>query len=128
MNEVQDTLRSARKMVESGWTQFALTNGRGQFCLRAAIGLSCGAYEVIAGRVTTPRLDYAAATVAELAAHTQALRTDTRTVQLVQHLLPAGHDSIPEFNDAASTTLKDVLAVLDDAIRFEDAASKVWAS
>jgi hypothetical protein len=115
-------------MVEAGWTQFALTNGRGQYCLRAAIGLSCGAYAVINGRVTTPRLDYAAATVEELAAHTQAFRTDNRTVQLVQHLLPAGHDSIPEFNDDASTSLKDVLAVLDEAIRFEDAAAKVWAS
>lgn len=127
--EVKEVLIEARKMVIGGWTQFALSNGRGAYCLRAAIGISCGAYEVVDGRVTTPRLNYGESTAQAMADYTQALRTDTRTVQLVQHLLPAGHDnSIPTFNDAPTTTLKDVLDVLDEAIRFEDAASKVWAS
>lgn len=126
--EVIEVLIEARKMVIGGWTQFALTNGRGAYCLRGAIGVSCGAYVVIDGRVTSPRLNFAECTTKALADYTQALRADTRTVQLVQHVLPAGHDSIPTFNDAPTTTLQDVLAVLDDAIRFEDAASKVWAS
>ena len=126
--EVKEVLVEARKMVSGGWTQFALTNGRGAYCLRGAIGLSCGAYELVDGRVASPRLNYGESTTQALSDYTLALRTDTRTVQLVQHLLPAGHESIATFNDSPTTTLQDVLDVLDDAILFEDSAAKVWAS
>jgi hypothetical protein len=126
--EIKEVLLAAKQIVLDGWTQYGLTNGRGAYCLRAAIGLACGAYVIIDGRVTSPRLDFGTAKVNELQDYTLALRTDTRITELVKHVLPAGHDSIPTFNDDPETTRQDVLDVLDEAIRFEDAAAKVWAS
>ena len=123
--EVKDVLVAARKLVFDGWTQFALTNGHGDYCLRAAIGLSCGAYELIGNSVWSPRLDFSAATTDALRRYTRALITDTRAVQIVQQVLPAGHRSIPEFNDAPETSRQDVLDVLDAAILFEDSSYRV---
>lgn len=127
--ELKDVLLQARELVVKGWTQGALTNRQGDYCLQAAIGLSSGVYEIIDGRVSDIRVHYSDKTSpTPLVEYVLALRIDDRATQLVKHVLPTPYESIAKFNDSPDTTLQDVLDVLDHAISFEDAAAKVWAS
>ena len=121
MKEIQETLVAARAIVERGWAKFAMTDGEGNFCLKAAIGLACGAYEMVGKEVGMPRLDYATATGDQLRARATALRSELATMDLVRQWLPSGFDCIPVFNDDPRTGQTEVLAVLDDAILFASA-------
>lgn len=118
MNDVTTTLTAARATVEAGWSKYGLTDGRGGHCLKAAIGLASGVYQEIAGQVVMPRMDYATATTAELRARSRAFGIDSEVMEVVRQVLPVGFDSIPVFNDDPRTTKADVIAVLDDALRF----------
>lgn len=119
MNDVTTTLTAARATVEAGWNQYGLTDGRGGYCLKAAIGLASGVYREIDGQVLMPRMDYATATTAELRARSRAFSIDSEVMEVVRQFIPAGFgDSIPTFNDDPRTTKADVVAVLDDALSF----------
>lgn len=121
MTEIQETLVAARAIVERGWAKFGMTDGEGNYCLKAAIGLACGAYYLIGTEVAMTRLDYHTATADELRAHADTIRTELRTMDVVRQWLPSGFDCIPLFNDDPRTGKKEVLAVLDDAILFASA-------
>lgn len=123
MNEVLNTLAAARAIIEGGWNQHDLTDGRGNYCLKAALGLASGAYVEIDGSVTIPRLDYATATAEDYRAHAAALRTDLVTADVVRHMLPSGFECITLFNDHPRTTKVEVLAVLDEAIAWQSATA-----
>lgn len=116
MSDLQETLIAAKATVEAGWNQYGLTNGRGGFCLRAAIGLASGAYELIDGEVGIRPMFLPTDTTESLSEYFQTFRTDLAAMRLVADHLPEGFDSIPLFNDHPQTTQEDVLAVLDKAV------------
>jgi hypothetical protein len=119
--DTNETLIAARAIIERGWNKFGMTDGKGRFCLKAAIGLACGAYEMVGNEVGMPRLDYHTATNDELRARADALRAELTAMNMVRQWLPSGFDCIPLFNDDPRTGKKEVLAVLDDAILFASA-------
>lgn len=129
MKTVNETLEAARAIVEQGWNKYGLTDGHGKYCLKAAIGLACGAYEVVGGEVGIPRLDYVNCSSEELLNHADSLRAELAAVEVVRQWLPTGFDCIPLFNDDPRTGKDEVLAVLDDAILFQSAqASQVMSA
>jgi hypothetical protein len=128
MSEVLNTLTAARAIIEGGWTQHDLTDGRGNYCLKAALGLASGAYVEIDGSVTLPRLDYSTATADEMRAQAESLRSELVTADVVRHMLPSGFECIPLFNDHPRTTKVEVLAVLDEAIAWQSATARAVMS
>ena len=116
MSEVLNTLTAARAIIEGGWHQGDLTDGEGNYCLKAAIGLACGGYVLNNGWVTNSSIDYSHATPEEMLAQSQAIRTEVATLDAICKVLPPTFKCISLFNDDQQTTKEDVLAVLDDAI------------
>ena len=123
-----ETLVAARAIIERGWNKFGMTDGKSRFCLKAAIGLACGAYEMVGNEVGMPRLNYQTATGEELRARADALRAELTAMDVVRQWLPKEFDCIPLFNDDPCTDKNDVLAVLDDAILFTSAQSYAVAT
>jgi len=112
--EVNEVLTQARARVEQGWYQGGLTNGEGDVCMRAAVGLAAGYYVDRDGHVTFPK-------PVELMGHDwpyelAALKLDYAALDVLSKHLPSPFESIPVFNDDPHTTLSDVLAVFDKAI------------
>ena len=128
MNAVLETLASARNLIDRGWHQGDLTDGQGNYCLKAAVGLACGGYVLNNGWVTNPSIDYPKATPEEKLAQSQAIRTEVATLDAVCKSLPPTFKCIPLFNDHPATTKEDVLAVLDDAIHAQSAHTMVVMS
>jgi hypothetical protein len=123
-----ETLIAARAIIERGWNKYGMTDGEGRFCLKAAIGLACGAYEMVGKEVGMPRLDYQTATGEQIRARADALRAELTAMEVVRHWLPAEFDCIPLFNDDPRTGQNEVLAVLDDAILFTSAQNYAVAT
>jgi len=116
MRTVKETLVEAKSMIEAGWNKYGLTDRKGSFCLKGAIGIASGSYEVIeTGEVAMIRFLATSDTV-QLRRYWQALRLDLSSSELVCEHLPEGFDSIPVFNDDPQTTKEDILSVLDKAI------------
>lgn len=110
--DVSEVLAEARQIVERGWCQHGYTDGRGNYCLRGAIGIASGLMRDYSGNVTyTP-----VSSDAERAAALERSKLDVRVAQLVCQHLPEPFVSIPVFNDQPDTTKNDVLAILDKAI------------
>lgn len=112
---VKEALTSAKSLIEQHWHQGDGTDGRGNYCLRVAVGLGCGAMTDYDGKVGFTKVDPDALPVVH-AAHLDRVRVDTKAVALVTSCLPEPFDSIPVFNDHSETTRNDVLAVLDKAV------------
>lgn len=103
MSREQAALRDARAIVQRGWNQHALTDGKGAYCLKGAIGIATGAMFDIGGEVIYTK----SLTSASLCQYLMGV---------VASQLPEPFESIPAFNDQPDTTRDDVLAVLDKAI------------
>lgn len=103
MSREQVVLMEARAIVQRGWNQHAVTDGKGAYCLKGAIGIASGAMVDRGGEV----------------AYTKSV-TNACLYQFVMGVvasqLPEPFESIPAFNDQPDTTRDDVLAVLDKAI------------
>lgn len=103
MSREQAVLRDARAIVQRGWNQHALTDGKGAYCLKGAIGIASGAMVDRGGEV----------------AYTKSV-TNACLYQFVMGVvasqLPEPFESIPAFNDQPDTTIGDVVAVLDRAL------------
>ena len=106
---VREVLVEARGLVERGWHQSSLTDGCGNYCLRAAISLAAGSFTDVHGRVGYLPYKTDGSTHA-------AYILDLDSQLLVRAFLPEGYQSIPVFNDDLETTQNDVLGVLDKAI------------
>lgn len=115
MSDPKEVLIKARSIVERGWHQGDSTDGHGNFCLRAAIGLAAGSHVYNDGRYTWEQLGRDASPV-EHAAHLQRSARDVKAAQLVVDQIPKPFKGISVFNDDPDTTKNDVLAVLDKAI------------
>lgn len=100
----REILESAKAIVEAGWTQGSHTDGRGAYCLRAAVGLASGHMIPVGEEMVYSSLDKT------------LLVKDTDACHAVCEHLPHPFESIPRFNDDPRTTKADVLAVLDKAI------------
>lgn len=111
---VKEALTGAYRLVEGNWHQGEGTDGAGNYCLRVAIGIACGAMTDYDGKVAYTKTVSDSDT--ELAANWRNLRTDHSAITLVTSCLPEGFDSIPVYNDNPNTTRSDVLAVIDKAI------------
>lgn len=117
MQDVKEVLAEARTIIEQGWNQYGNTDGRGNFCLKAAVGLAAGAYVLVndGKEVAFDRIQLNEGPERS-AAQLKALKMDLRAIQAVAAHLPEGYESVPVFNDDPRTTKNDVLAVLDKAI------------
>jgi hypothetical protein len=101
-------LGKARDLIESGWCKGSLTDGEGNYCLRAAVGIAAGVYtQSESGEVGF---------LPSIECGLEALKRDLHAVQLLKDFLPEGTTSIVIFNDQRGTTKEDVLAVMDKAI------------
>lgn len=109
-NNISGALTAARAYVQGGWYQSGLTDGCGNYCLRAAISLAAGSMVDLNGEVGYR--SYKDQGEAAL----ESYRVDYEANRIVRDFLPQGFDSIPVFNDDPQTTQADVLAVLDKAI------------
>lgn len=112
---VKDTLTAARELVERGWHQGNNTDGHGNYCLRAAVGLASGAMRDYRGLVTFSYISRGAPAALH-AEYLQQVVTENKAINLVTKCLPEPFTSVPIYNDDPSTTKEDVLAVLDKAI------------
>lgn len=113
--KVKQVLEKARDIVERGWHQGDSTDGRGNFCLRAAVGLAAGSHVYDGAFFTWERIPADAPPRAHYA-HIQRSAIDVQASQMIVSQLPEPFKSIPVFNDDPDTTKDDVLAVLDKAI------------
>lgn len=113
--EVRRVLEKARDIVERGWHQGDSTDGHGNFCLRAAVGLAAGSHVYDGDQFTWERIPVDAPPMQHYA-HVHRSAIDVRASQLIVEQLPEPFRSIPVFNDDPDTTKTDVLAVLDKAI------------
>lgn len=115
MSEPKEVLIKARSIVERGWFQGDSTDGRGNFCLRAAIGLAAGSHVYSDGNYTWEQIP-SKATPAERWAHVTRSAVDMAAADTVTKQLPEPFICIAKYNDDPDTTKNDVLAVLDKAI------------
>lgn len=128
MKAVLETLVAAKALINRGWHQGDLTDGQGNYCLKAAIGLASGGYVLNNGWVTNPSIAYPNATPEEMREQSQAIRTELATLEVIRKALPPTFKCIPLFNDHPQTTKEDVLAVLDGAIHAQSAHTMVVMS
>lgn len=114
MDDVKHVLERAKELLESGWHQGSYTDHSGRFCVRAAIGIASGAFETCSqGYIRFPVENQANDPFRKFA---NSVATDITACAVVERFLPEPWESIPAYNDAASTTLADVLAIMDKAI------------
>lgn len=99
----REALEATQVLIARGWNQHALTDGKGAYCLKGAIGIATGAMFDIGGEVIYTK----SLTSASLCQYLMGV---------VASQLPEPFESIPAFNDQPDTTRDDVLAVLDKAI------------
>jgi hypothetical protein len=105
----REVLAKARSLVESGWHQGSLTDGCGNYCLRAAVSLAAGSFVDQDGAVGYLRYDPSDHVY-------EAYVADYDAQRVVRQFLPEGYESLVVFNDDLQTTHGDVLAVMDKAI------------
>lgn len=112
--QVMDTrqvLERAKTLIEGGWCQNANTDGNGNFCLRAAIGLASGAMAERNGFVYFKDGPNTLPMQKDDLAAKEALID-----QLINQLPDDALLSIPFWNDLPTTTQADVIDLLDRAI------------
>lgn len=112
---VVEVLIGAKALVESGWCQGESTDGRGNYCLRAALGIAAGVMQDVDGNVGFVKIP-AEATPTAHAQHLHRSVTEMAATEMVLGSLPEPFQSIPVYNDDPSTTKHDILNVLDKAI------------
>jgi len=116
--ELVKVLVRAKQIVEAGWYQGGHTDGHGNFCARAAVGLASECMEVTdKGELDFRGIDYATASTYELGSHARNMKLDRAAVRVLTENLPSPHNCLPLFNDASNTTLNDVVRVFDKAIK-----------
>lgn len=116
MSKVKEVLVEARSIVEQGWNKYGNTDGQGNYCLRAAVGLASGALILRDDREVTFDRTLPTDSPEKMASRTAALRLDLDASDLIKQHLPEGYVSIPVFNDDPKTTKNDVVQILDKAI------------
>lgn len=112
---VEDVLAAAKSIVDDRWYQGHFTDGRGNYCLRVAIGIAAGVMKDTRGLVTYNRPEADALPV-DHAAYFNRVRVEQRALDAVVNSLPEPFGCISIFNDDSQTTRNDVLSILDKAI------------
>lgn len=113
--DVRDVLQGARALVEAGWHQGRLTDGRGNYCAKAAISIAAGVSEDTQGSVVfLPYIDKLP--WRERVEYMNRVRVEMAAFAAFAGQMPEPFDSIPLFNDDPATTQQDVLAVFDKAV------------
>lgn len=107
MDEVREVLVGAKELLERGWNQGGYTDGRGNYCVRAAIGVAAGYMTFRHGEVdfNLPTRNFA-----------DKAKLDMAACRMVNTFIPVKHWSVPFWNDHPETTHNDVLQVMDKAI------------
>jgi hypothetical protein len=117
MSDLVKVLQRAKQIVQDGWYQGGHTDGQGNFCARAAVGLASECMDVTdKGELDFRGIDYATASTFELGLHARNMKLDQAAIRLLTENLPSPHNCLPLFNDAHNTTLNDVVQVFDKAI------------
>lgn len=114
--QVREVLTRSKSLLEQqGWNQGSLTDGHGAYCLKGAVGVASGVFHDIDGAVYMMQIGQNA-DWRERRDYMDKLKVESAALKLLGEFLPQPYESIPQWNDARSTTKDDVLAVLDKAI------------